>query len=201
MATIPVQLFGQNADGAILPIAIDADRGVVISGTSETAGAAAALVASEAHIGEVGHNVDVLEITLSLDTNAYAAGDLLAETQEIATAFRVAAGKLTIDSIVANDKDDQGVAMDLVFLRSNVSLGTENSAPNVSDANADEIVGIVGLYDFVDLGGCQIATRPGIGLDIEAATASTSLYVGAVTRGAPTYSASGVTLKIGVTRH
>ena len=142
----------------------------------------------------------VVDVTLSLDTAGCADGDLLADAQEIASAVRVNAGKATLRSIQLLDEDDQGVALDLLFLDAATSLGTENNAADISDANARGILGVVSIAsgDYVDLVSCQIANKNDVGLKLKAAAATTSLYVAAITRGgAPTYTASGIRLKLG----
>jgi hypothetical protein len=157
--------------------------------------------AGEAFVGQTGGSGDVLDVTLSLDTSAYADGDVMADTQSVASAFRVATGQLTLNSVVVLDEDDQGVGFDIIFLDTNNSLGTENSAPNISDANARTIIGRVNVSasDFIDLGGSRLASISGIGLKMKAASGSTTLYVGTIVRsGTPTYTASGVKLKLGV---
>jgi hypothetical protein len=148
----------------------------------------------------VGRGSGVLDLTLSLDTAAYATGDVLAATQELASAVPSNGGHALLHSIVVTDKDDQGQAMDIVFMRTNVSLGTENAAVSIADNDADEILGIVPVAaaDFIDLGGVRVATIPGIGLTLEAGASSTSIYVGAISRGAGTYTASGVTVRVGL---
>jgi hypothetical protein len=159
------------------------------------------LKAGEAHVGEINGAGNVLDVTLSLDTNIYADGDLLADTQEIANAVRVAAGRAILQSVVVLDEDDQGVGFDLVFLSAGTSLGTENSAPNIADAGARDIIGVVSITsaDYSDIGASRIATCASIGLILKAAAASTSLYVAAIIRGGtPTYSASGIRLKLGM---
>lgn len=158
--------------------------------------------AGEAHIGEVGGNTVVKEVTLSLDTSAYADGDVLAATQEITDAVRVAAGTAVWHSLIVLDKDDQGEALDIVLLRTNVSIGTENAAVSVSDADADEILGIVEIAsgDWVDLINSQHITKGNLGIDVDAAAAATSLFVAAISRGTGTYTASGITLKLGFLR-
>lgn len=184
--------YGQGAMAASLPVAIASNQSAV----AVTPGA------TEVHLGEVGGNTAIIEVTLSLDTNIYASGDVLADTQEAATAVRVAAGKAILQSIVVVDKDDQGQAMDIVILETNVTLGVENAAVSISDANAVEICGIfnVSSGDYVDMGGVQVATLTNIGAVVQAGTASTSLYVGAISRGTGTYSASGVIVRLGLLR-
>lgn len=144
---------------------------------------------------------DVVDVTLSLDTNAYVSGDVLAATQEVASAVRANGGKALLTSLTVLDKDDQAGAFEVVFLRSNVPLGTENDAVGISDANAAEVLGIVAVAaaNYFDLGGCQVA-QPAITAPIvlEAAAASTSIFIGAVSRDTKTYTAAGLVLKLGL---
>lgn len=141
-----------------------------------------------------------LSITLSLDTSIYASGDVLADTQAIAGAVRTDGGSAILRSLSLVDKDDNAAAgIDLVFLGSNVSLGTENAAPSISDANADSVLGIVSVAsgDFIDLGGVKVATVKSIGLQLTPAS-GTTVYVAAITRGTPTQTASGIVLNLQV---
>lgn len=143
---------------------------------------------------------EVFDLTLSLDTNAYADGDVLAATQEITGFFPSSDSAVTLDSVFALDEDDQGIAFDLVFLNANTAIGTENSAPNISDANAQTIIGRIRVAadDYIDLGGSRIANLIDIRLPLKSSSTSNSLWVGAITRGAPTHTASGIRLKFGV---
>jgi len=142
---------------------------------------------------------NLVDVTLSLDTSIYASGDVMADTQVVTGAMRITDGTGTLATVVVFDEDDQGIAFDLVFFSANRSLGTENSAPNISDANARDILGIVSIAggDFVDLGGVKIANKVNIGMPVRAASGTADIYVGAITRGTPTYTASGVRLRLG----
>lgn len=142
----------------------------------------------------------VFDLTLSLDTSAYADGDVLADTQELANFFPSAGGSRVLQNLLVLDEDDNGVGFDLIFLNANVSLGTENSAPSITDANGRSIIGKVSVVagDYIDLGGCRIADITPIGKVLKGASGQTSLWVAAITRsGTPTYTASGIKLKIG----
>lgn len=141
----------------------------------------------------------IVDVTLTLDTNAYQSGDVMADTQVVTGAMRVTDGTGTLESIVVFDEDDAGAAFDLVFFSANRSLGTENSAPNISDTNARDILGIVSIAsaDFVDLGGVRIANKAKIGMPVMAASGTANIYVGAISRGTPTYTAAGVRLRLG----
>lgn len=175
----------QEAQGVVL---VDPATNKVIG----TAGAAAGM--------PVSGQETVFDVTLSLDTSPYNDGDVLADTQAVTGFFPAAGGSRVLQNIIVLDEDDQGVGFDLIFLDSNVSLGTENSAPSITDANGRSIIGKVSISagDFIDLGGCRIADITPIGKTLKAAAGSTTLYVGAITRsGTPTYTASGLRVKLG----
>jgi hypothetical protein len=140
-------------------------------------------------------------VTLSTDTNIYASGDVLADTQAITGVVEQAGQALVLDSIVVLDKDDQAAAdIDLVLLSENVSLGAENAAPNITDANASKILGIVTVpaENFLDAGGAKIATVRNVGLVVVPVT--TALYIAAITRGTPTQTAAGIVVNLGFRR-
>ncbi len=142
-----------------------------------------------------------IDVTLSLDTSIYASGDVLADTQVVTNATRVADLGGIVHSIEVIDKDDQGAALDIYLLDANVSMGTENSGPSISDANAASIMARiqVGTGDYYDLGGVKIADMTGLGRIVKPATGTRNFYVSAVNgTGTPTYTASGLVLRIGI---
>lgn len=144
----------------------------------------------------------ILDVTLTLDTNIYASGDVLSDTAEIASAVLSNGGIAKLVSVTILDEDAQSGALDLVFLDSNVSLGTKNAAVDITDANARKVLGIieVAAEDYVSLVGSTVASKTGINLMLKAAAAATSLYVSAISRDAKTYTAAGIRLKIGIER-
>lgn len=146
--------------------------------------------------------VIVHEITLTVSTTpAHASGDVLADTQKFPNAVTANGGACILESVVALDSSDQGENLQLVFMRSNVSLGTENAAVSISDADAEEIIGIVSVAgtDFADLVGSQLATVRNIELPLKAASGTRDLYIGAISRGTGTYATGEIKLKIAVT--
>lgn len=146
---------------------------------------------------------DILQLTLSTDTNIYASGDVLADTQELANASRQVGGKLSIRSVVVYDKGLQSQPFDLVFFRSNVALGTENATPSITAANAKEIMGVVPILanDYIDFGLSHVAHVPVSNeILIKTASDSRSIYIGAMSRGAGTYAADDLTITIGIVR-
>lgn len=135
-----------------------------------------------------------------LDTLIYAAGDVLFDTTILPGIMPLVGGSLELRSIEVLDENDQGIALDVVFLDSLVSLGTFNVAPSITAAQARAILGIVSVpaANFIDLGPARVATVQNIGLVLKALANAQDLYVAAITRGGtPTYTAAGLKLKFG----
>lgn len=145
----------------------------------------------------------ILDVTPTCDTSAYTAGDVLFDTVTCGTVGRVNGGTVVLESVTVLDEDDQATAvMDLYFLDSNVSLGTFNVAPAITDANARKLLGYVSIAaaDWKDLGGSKIATIRGLNLAMKCDAASQIIYVAGVTAGTPTQTASGIKLKLAFRR-
>jgi hypothetical protein len=143
-----------------------------------------------------------VEAILTLDTNIYATNDLLADTQEIASAF-VNSHPVALFDLRIVDEDDQGTAVDIYLLRSNTSLGTENNAFAPTDAMSREMLKriVIAAGDWYDEGAFRVASKAlpdGIGCILKP-TAGTSLYIAAVCRsGTPTYTANGIRVQLGL---
>ena len=145
-----------------------------------------------------------IDVELSLDTSAYTAGDVLADFQ----VFYPAGDKAqkirgTINDVKVVDKDDQGLEMDIVFAQiddetDTITLGTENSAVSISDADAQKILGIVNVSSYTDLVGSQFGSPNSFTPIAFNYTQGSGIYVGAITRGAPTHTANGVVLKLNI---
>jgi len=150
----------------------------------------------------LGYWVNVHDLTLSLDTDAYAQGDVLADRQELANVVGVSGGCGLIQSVLLTDYDDNARAITLVFLDADVPIGTENAAVSISDANAAKIIGKVQILaaDYEDMINSQFAQVLNIGLPFKCADGSKSIYVAAIYKDATgdTYTASGIELKIGI---
>jgi hypothetical protein len=142
---------------------------------------------------------DVIEVTLSADTSQLQDNDVIAAPQEIAGFFS-GPGRVTwVHSIVLQDGSDQAQDIELVFLNADGSIGNENAAYAPTDAVADTILGTVlfSASEYSDATNSQQVTKTNVGLMMKGT--STSVWIGAVCRsGTPTYGASALKLKIGV---
>lgn len=137
-------------------------------------------------------SVTVTPVILAAD--AYDAGDVIFDTTIITECARANGGSVLLQSMVGTDKSDQKVALTFVFLRTNVTLGTKDAAPSISDANSLKVCGIVQVAaaDYVDLGGTAVFSKANIGLLMSCDAAADDLYVAAFTAdGTPTYGTLG----------
>lgn len=154
-----------------------------------------ALPAGESHLGEVGGKTTVTPITFSMTNAECVDGEVLADTQVLAACLRVNDGTGVIQDAVFLDEDDLGIAFDVIVFNANTSLGTENDVISISDANARNIVGRFQVLasDWYDLGGSRIANIKNIGIAVKGATGADDIYVGLISRGTVTHTASGIT--------
>jgi hypothetical protein len=177
------------------------DNSLAAPGQGTMANSASVAIASDQSTIPTGGTTVVKDVTLSLDTSAYASGDVIADSQQVDAALRITNGTGVLQSVTVIDGDDQGVAFTIYVLSANVALGTENAAPNISDANAANILGIIDVAttDYKDLGGVKVAQIRNLALPIKAVTGTDDIYVGVVnSTGTPTYTASGVVLRLGI---
>jgi hypothetical protein len=133
---------------------------------------------------------DVITLTPTIDTGAYADGDTLFDAAAVAMA-RVSGRPVTLQSVAVTDKDDEGATIDLFFFDSSVTFGTINAAPSISDADALKYLGHVRISstDYLDVGGAKVACVKGIGLVLEP-SGSANIYVAGVIREIKTYTAA-----------
>jgi hypothetical protein len=144
------------------------------------------------------------EVNLVIDTAAYGTGEVLSDRVEIVLSPALPGGlpvRGEIIGLTLLDKDDEGAQLDLVVLDANVSLGTINSAPNISDTDAQAVVAVIPVTSYSDLGGCKVA-RPSFD-PVPFETATGKIYIGAINgAGTPTYaSASDLRIKASIRLH
>jgi hypothetical protein len=147
----------------------------------------------------------VLDYTPTLDTSAYAQNDVLFNFGAVALNAGASAArpvKGTVNNFALLDKDDNGNQITVFFSDdSSASLGTLNSAVSITDAHAATVLGYVDTgATYEDMIGCKVI-RPAAFAPIPFVSTDDKIYVGGVLRGSatPTHTASGITMRIGVT--
>ena len=148
--------------------------------------------------------VDLITVTLTTDAEAIANGEIIAQSIEIPNAVSVMGGSAIIQSAILLDEDDEAPAVDLVFSSANTALGSdEGEAVSITDANARNIQGFVNVSSYTDLIGSQVAVKTNIGLVVQAASDSKSIYVHAINRSGGNYTPAATTdfkLKLGIVK-
>ena len=163
------------------------------------------LTAGEAHVGEVGGNTVVKTITMTADTAIMASADIIADTQQLDAAFRKADGTGVLQSVTVFDPDDNAAfAFDVYIHSTSTSMGSENAAISITDANA--AAGIIGVISFAitdakDLINGRMYHKSNIGLPIYAVSGTDDLYVSVVNgSGTPTFAGGSIPIRLGILR-
>lgn len=153
---------------------------------------------------QVGCRDAKVTVTPTLDTNAYADGDLLFNATELADLFAEDGGAGLIVSVGVQDKaDNTAVPMDLVFFDTAPAAGTKNNAVAFTDAELAKRVATVPVLaaDFKDFGGSKCADADIAPKQVRARSDSKSLWVAGVIRGAATYAASDLVITVELMRN
>lgn len=145
---------------------------------------------------------DMKLVTPAVSTaGAYSAGQVLFNPVEVANAVSSNGGLIYVKGITVIDTAAQGAALDLWAGINNTALGSATRAtPDISAANALsarlQMVASLGASDFKSIGpNVKIATRQDLTFQFKADSASTSMWLSAVSQGAPTFgSASNLTI-------
>jgi hypothetical protein len=152
------------------------------------------------HVAEV---VDLIQVTPTLDTSAYASGDLICDVTTITSAAFSSGGLCELVSLTIVDQDDQTASAYTIYITNlSTTWGTFNAAPTLSDAGALGIQAIIPIAsgDWLDLGGFKIA-QPRVAQSIGCickTSGSANLYLTIVNgAGTPTFTASGIKVPLG----
>lgn len=152
----------------------------------------------------MGHYSVILTSTPTIDTAAYASGDLVGASEiSLTPAVISEAGKAAsglVQTVVIIDEDAQEVNLDVYFFDTEpaATTFTDNAAFAPTDADLDFLVGVASVTDWKSQSTNSVGQVLNLGLPFELAAGATTLYAVLVTRGAPTYSATGLTLRVGI---
>ena len=128
-----------------------------------------------------------------VDTDIFAATDVLFADTLLAAVAREDGGSVTLVSIAGRDLAKQDSAIDLYFFDSEPATGTYaiNGAFDLNDTDADLFVGHVAIVagNYSDGNDNSVFTKRNIGLQMKCLTVD-DLYVIGVCRGTPTYAAA-----------
>lgn len=140
-------------------------------------------------------------VTPVLDTNIYASGDILFNPIVVPGACAAVGQPTYLVGCNVFDQDDQAAAdMRLLILSDSTSLGTINSAPNISDANGLIVQAdvLIASADWHDMGGFKfVRVDPAkLPIPILPKTDTPDIYIAGITGGTPTQTASGIKIHL-----
>ena len=150
-------------------------------------------------------DVDVITLTVASTTNACSDAEVIFSADEIENAVAVNGGTCILQSVGLLDDDDNGGAIDLVFMDTTGLLDASEDGTVIDAADGvipDAILGVVTISSYFDGVLWQYGHKENIGLALKAASGSRSIYVSGVNRsgGALTWTASGIRLKLGIVK-
>ena len=138
----------------------------------------------------------VVSATPTLDTSAYASGDCLHTA--VIQFVGIPDGIGFIDKMIVVDADLQSVALELWLFSATVTPAAANAAHSISDAHAALCVGVISSGPYYASALNSVSVAKGVALPFKCA--ATTLFGILVTRGAPTYTASGLTVSLQISQ-
>lgn len=143
--------------------------------------------------GDLYTGIRSVEIAPTVDTNAYAAEDLIGDVIEIAAGQISRLNKAILQGVNVWDDADQGVALALLLFRrepSNTTF-TDQAALAIHSSDRDALIGVVPVAaaDYVALNAQKVAYIGNLFIPIDLAGGH-SLWVAVVSAGTPTYGAA-----------
>ena len=145
---------------------------------------------------------NVVEVDLAVDTAVHAASDVVCQPTELPN-IALPNGCAVITSLVLTDYDDQGAALEAVFLRQPVTVGANNATFAIPDTQVQHVLGCadIAAADYFNFDQNQVATVTSCGLVVRPDPSTpTSIWVALTTSGTPTYVTGRLTLKVGALR-
>jgi hypothetical protein len=145
-------------------------------------------------------NSKIVEVTPTLDTNAYASGDRLGSVMTISGAVRRTGLEAFLCDVVVVDKAKQSQSIDILFFKSSPTVASsDNAAIDISDAEmGDKFIGRVSVLttDYTALANNSEASPAPYNRLLSADEGKTDIYALAVCRsGTPTYAANSLVFK------
>jgi len=182
----------------IQPLVLVDSDGNELKGQAAMASSLPTVIASDQTDVPVATPGKGFEMTPTLDTGAYAVGDVLFATVTLTDAVRANGGTAALHSISVLDKGKVSGDFDLILLASNVNVGAANAALSMSDAEAVDVLHYIQIVgdDYIDIGDQTYVPLPNVGMGMMADSAVDNLYLAGVSQGTETYAADGLVIRL-----
>lgn len=192
---------GRAAAASSKPVALSNEDLAVLNAIKAFFNSGAAAASSSLAVTTSKDEAKVTDVTMTPDTSALSSGDVICDTQQVAGCMKAVDAGGVLNSFVLIDEADQGAALTVYLLGANVSMGTENAQPSITDANADTILGWfdIAVTDYRDVGGAKVAFKSGLAIGLKPVSGTSDIYLAIVNgTGTPTYTASSLKARLGV---
>lgn len=93
---------------------------------------------------------------LTTASTNYTLGDVVGAGWTFTSMAAVSGGGGRVTGVVLLDKSDVILGYELWFASGSITFGTDNSAPSISDSDAEKLIGRVTTTAVRDMGGCRI---------------------------------------------
>lgn len=129
-------------------------------------------------IGQIRTPLQFVTVDFAVQTTANDVGDVIADTQVVATCTPANDALAILHSVTLIDVDDQKAKLRIVLFKSNTALGTEDAAPDIDDTEIQEVIGHIdiNIADYIDLGTGSYAHKSGLGIVVKPATGTDDIY-------------------------
>lgn len=141
-----------------------------------------------------------ISVAPTVDTGAYATGDLVGPKQTLTGAGFTGVYTGIIQSVTITDLDNQAADFDLVIFSSNPSgtTFTDNAAFDIADADLPKVVCVIQVTTNVAFSDNAVIIANGNNCIFDATASSGILYAAPVIRSAATFTASGLTFRYSI---
>lgn len=154
---------------------------------------------------KIGGKTAVVSVTgaqVGVSGAAYSSGDVIGDQSPIEVELvQGEYGTGIIQTVITKDLSNQSAAIDLfVFSSRPTGTYTDNSAMDVSDADAASLIGVINIVatDYAASADSSFATTRSIGLVIKNMSGTNKVWFIPVSRGTPTYVADELSFTFGV---
>jgi hypothetical protein len=151
------------------------------------------LLASEAHLGEVGGNTAHITPTVTVSTTpAYTAGDSIGGKITLTAAVRVSGGTALLESIMILDRANQKPTGQILIYNADPAAATlTDNAAVVNSTDDQKIIAMIPVTssDWTTINSKAYATLRNLGVALKAAS-GTTLYASWVVTSTPTFAAT-----------
>lgn len=146
----------------------------------------------------VGDVVTRTIVVPGVGTGAHSANDTVGQLFEISQLARESGKGGVIETVALVETTTNSISTELWLFDRVITPAADDAAHSISDAHAASCVGVVPITAYYASALNSVGVARGVGLAFQCRSDSSSLFGLLVTRGAPTYAASGITVAVSV---